>query len=212
MTIQTATDTQTAAPDTAKRLAYISETMNYSADLKRRVAAESSAEILKMADVISAAFKNGNKLLICGNGGSAADSQHLATEFTIRYRSSVNRPAMPAIALTTDSSAITAGANDIGYDNVFARLTEAYGKAGDVLLGISTSGNSESVIRAVTYAKSHGLHTLAFLGGNGGKMKGMTDVSVTVPHTGAADRTQECHIAIGHIIIQLVEESFGYGQ
>lgn len=197
---------------TEKNLQYIRETLNYSADLKRRVAEECADEILKMSEVIASAFKQGGKLLICGNGGSAADSQHLATEFTIRYRSSVNRPAMPAIALTTDTSAITAGANDIGYDNVFARLTEAYGKKGDVLLGISTSGNSESVIRAMTCAKTRGLTTLAFLGGNGGKMRGMADVSVTVPHQGAADRTQECHIAIGHIIIQLVEESFGYGE
>ena len=199
--------------ETYDRIAWLDcivSTLDYSADLKRRVAAESACEILQMAEVIADAFKNGNKLLICGNGGSAADSQHLATEFTIRYRSSVNRPAMPAIALTTDTSALTAGANDLGYDNVFLRLTEAYAKPGDVLLGISTSGNSESVVRAMLYARQHTVATLALLGGNGGKMKDMADVSVIVPHFGAADRTQECHITIGHIIIQLVEEMFGY--
>lgn len=200
----------TETQDRAKQLDYIVKTLDYSAQLKRRVAEESANEILQMAEIIVDAFRKGNKLMICGNGGSAADSQHLATEFTIRYRSSVNRPAMPAIALTTDSSAITAGANDIGYDNVFARLTEAYGKPGDVLLGVSTSGNSESVIRAINYAREHNITTLAFLGGNGGKMKNMADVSITVPHFGAADRTQECHIAVGHIIIQLVEEMLGY--
>ncbi|NTV44990.1 MAG: SIS domain-containing protein [Chlorobiales bacterium] len=200
----------TETQDRAKQLDYIVKTLDYSAQLKRRVAEESANEILRMAEIIVDAFRKGNKLMICGNGGSAADSQHLATEFTIRYRSSVNRPAMPAIALTTDSSAITAGANDIGYDNVFARLTEAYGKPGDVLLGVSTSGNSESVIRAINYAREHNITTLAFLGGNGGKMKNMADVSITVPHFGAADRTQECHIAVGHIIIQLVEEMLGY--
>lgn len=194
----------------AKQLEYIVQALDYSAQLKRRVADESANEILQMAEIIVDAFRKGNKLMICGNGGSASDSQHLATELTIRYRSSVNRPAMPAIALTTDSSALTAGANDIGYDNVFARLTEAYGKPGDILLGISTSGNSESVIRAINYAREHNITTLAFLGGNGGKMKNMADVSITVPHFGAADRTQECHIAVGHIIIQLVEEMMGY--
>lgn len=194
----------------AAQLAYIKETLLYGAELKKRIAERFANEILEMALVITAAFKSGNKLLIFGNGGSAADSQHIATEFTIRYRSSVNRPAMPAIALTTDSSALTGGANDLGYDNVFARLVEAYGKPGDVALGISTSGNSESVIRALRYAKSNQMKTLAWLGNDGGKMKGMADVEIIVPHKGAADRIQECHIAIGHIIIQLVEENFGY--
>ncbi len=194
----------------AAQLAYIKETLHYSAELKKQVAEKFASEILQMATLITEAFRNGNKLLICGNGGSAADSQHIATEFTIRYRSSVNRPPMPAIALTTDSSALTGGANDLGYDNVFARLVEAYGREGDVVLGISTSGNSESVIRALRYAKSNKMKTLAWLGNTGGKMKGMADVEVIVPHNGAADRIQECHIAIGHIIIQLVEENFGY--
>ncbi len=202
--------TDTLAETRAAQLKYIAETLHYSADLKRRVAQESANEIWHMATVITESFKSGGKLLICGNGGSASDSQHIATEFTIRYRSSVNRPAMPAIALTTDSSALTGGANDIGYDNVFARLLEAWGKKGDVFLGISTSGNSESVIRALKYAKENGLKTLAFLGNTGGRMKGMADVELIVPHTGAADRIQECHIAVAHIIIQLVEENFGY--
>jgi D-sedoheptulose 7-phosphate isomerase len=194
----------------ATQLQYIKQTLHESAELKKKVADLYANEILMMADMITTAFKSGNKLLICGNGGSASDAQHIATEFTIRYRSSVNRPAMPAISLTTDSSALTGGANDIGYDNVFARLTEAWGKPSDVLLGISTSGNSESVIRAVKYAQSHGMKTLALLGNTGGKMKDMADVSLIVPHHGAADRTQECHIAVAHIIIQLVEENFGY--
>ncbi|ACF13276.1 phosphoheptose isomerase [Chloroherpeton thalassium ATCC 35110] len=198
------------AAERMSQLEHIVNTLNYAADLKRRVAQDSAAEILEMAERIAGAFRTGKKLLICGNGGSASDSQHLATELTIRYRSSVNRPAMPAIALTADTSALTAGANDLGYDNVFARLTEAYGNPGDVLLGISTSGNSESVIRAINYAKSHEMQTLAFLGGNGGKMKDLADVSIIVPHTGAADRTQECHIAIGHIIIELIEDLLGY--
>lgn len=192
------------------QLAYIRETLEYSAELKRRLAQENAEEIFQMAECITDAFRRGNKLLICGNGGSAADAQHIATEFTIRYRSTVNRPAMPAIALTTDSSALTGGANDIGYDNVFARLVEAWGKPGDVLLGISTSGNSESVIRAMKYAKEHGLQTLALLGNTGGKMKGLADIEIIVPHHGTADRIQESHIAIAHILIQLVEENFGY--
>jgi D-sedoheptulose 7-phosphate isomerase len=192
------------------QLQYIKDTLKYSAEVKLKVADLYANEILAMATGITDAFKNGNKVLVCGNGGSAADAQHIATEFTIRYRSDVNRPPMAAIALTTDSSALTGGANDIGYDNIFARLTEAWGKPGDVLIAISTSGNSESVIRAVNYAKKNGIKSYALLGNSGGKMKGLCDIEVIVPHHGAADRIQESHIAVAHIIIQLVEENHGY--
>jgi D-sedoheptulose 7-phosphate isomerase len=188
----------------------IRDTLNYSADLKRKVAETSSDTIYEMAVAIFEAFSNDNKLLICGNGGSASDAQHLATEFTIRFRSSVNRKALPAIALTSDTSALTAGSNDLGYDHVFARLTEAYGRPGDVLLGISTSGNSKSVVNAFSYARSHGLKTLALLGKDGGAILPLSDKAVVVPHFGDADRIQESHIAIGHVIIQLVEEFFGF--
>ncbi|MEI8032730.1 MAG: D-sedoheptulose 7-phosphate isomerase [Chlorobiaceae bacterium] len=186
------------------------ETMLYSARLKERVAQENSAVIVAMAELIAGTFREGGKLLLCGNGGSAADAQHLATELCIRYRSSVDRPALPAIALSTDTSALTAGANDLGYDAVFARLVEAYGREGDLLLALSTSGNSRSVINAMERAKRSGMKTIALLGSDGGLMKGMADLEVVVPHSGAADRVQECHITIGHVVIDLVERMLGY--
>ena len=143
-------------------------------------------------------------MLLCGNGGSAADSQHLATEFVIRMNPAIKRPGLPAIALTTDSSMLTAGANDIGYDNVFAREVEALGSLGDVLIGISTSGRSESVNRAVTTAKGKGMATIGFLGGDGGAMKELVDVAIIVPSPDT-QRIQEGHITIGHIICGLAE-------
>ena len=186
------------------------DTMLYSARLKETVARQNSAVVVAMARLIAETFAAGGKVLICGNGGSAADAQHLATELTIRYRSSVQRPALPAIALSTDTSALTAGANDLGYDAVFARLVEAYGREGDILLGLSTSGNSKSVINALNYARLHGMKTLTLLGGDGGALKGAGDLEIIVPHSGSADRVQECHITIGHVIIDLVERMLGY--
>ena len=186
------------------------DTMLYSAKLKETVARQNSAVIVAMARMIAETFEAGGKVLICGNGGSAADAQHLATELTIRYRSSVQRPALPAIALSTDTSALTAGANDLGYDAVFARLVEAYGREGDILLGLSTSGSSKSVVNALGYARQHGMKTIALLGGDGGVLKGAGDLEIIVPHSGSADRVQECHITIGHVIIDLVERMLGY--
>lgn len=184
--------------------------MLYSARLKERVARQNSTVIVAMARMIARTFEDGGKVLLCGNGGSAADAQHLATELTIRYRSSVNRPALPAIALSTDTSALTAGANDLGYDAVFTRLVEAYGREGDILLGLSTSGNSQSVLNALNYGRQQGMKTLALLGGDGGLMKGIADLEIIVPHSGSADRVQECHITIGHVLIDLVERMLGY--
>ena len=186
------------------------DTMLYSARLKERVARENSAVIVAMARMIAGTFEDGGKVLLCGNGGSAADAQHLATELTIRYRSSVDRPALPAIVLSTDTSALTAGANDLGYDAVFARLVEAYGREGDLLIGLSTSGNSQSVVNALENARRQGMKTLALLGGDGGELKGAADLEIIVPHSGSADRVQECHITIGHVIIDLVERLLGY--
>ncbi|MEI7748548.1 MAG: D-sedoheptulose 7-phosphate isomerase [Chlorobiaceae bacterium] len=184
--------------------------MLYSARLKETVARQNSTVIVAMARMIAGTFEDGGKVLLCGNGGSAADAQHLATELTIRYRSSVNRPALPAIALSTDTSALTAGANDLGYDAVFARLVEAYGREGDILLALSTSGNSQSVLNALDSARQQGMKTLALLGGDGGLMKGIADLEIIVPHSGSADRVQECHITIGHVLIDLVERMLGY--
>ena len=186
------------------------DTLLYSARLKETVARQSSDVIVAMARLIADTFIEGGKLLICGNGGSAADAQHLAAELTVRYRSSVHRRALPAIALSTDTSALTAGGNDLGFDEVFARLTEAYGRPGDILLGLSTSGNSPNVLKALQFARSHEMKTMALLGGDGGSIRQYADIAVVVPHSGSADRVQECHIAVGHVIIELVEKMMGY--
>ncbi|ASQ89735.1 phosphoheptose isomerase [Prosthecochloris sp. GSB1] len=189
---------------------FVRRTMRSSADLVGRVADAGSERIVSMAAVIADVFRSEGKLLLCGNGGSASDAQHLATELTIRYRKSVLRRALPAIALSADTSALTAGANDLGYDQVFARLVEAYGRSGDVLLGISTSGNSMSVYNALRRGRSIGMHTLALLGGDGGRIREVSDHSIIVPYAEAADRVQECHIVIGHVIIDCIERMLGY--
>jgi D-sedoheptulose 7-phosphate isomerase len=154
-------------------------------------------------------LKNKRKILLCGNGGSAADAQHLATEFVMRLSHDIKRPGLPAIALTTDTSLLTAGANDIGYDNVFSRSIEALGQEGDILIGISTSGNSESVNRAFMKAREMKLKTIGFLGKGGGKSKALVDLALVIPSEDV-QRIQEGHITIGHIIFQQVEQEL-YG-
>lgn len=163
-----------------------------------------SNDLSAAVDMLIEAFANGKKLLFCGNGGSAADSQHLATEFVIRLNHDLNRPAIPALALTTDSSNLTAGGNDIGFENVFARNVEAFGKEGDVLIAISTSGNSGNIIKAVEKAKSLGMKVIGFLGGTGGKLKPMVDIPIVIPSKNV-QRIQEGHITAGHIICELTE-------
>ena len=150
---------------------------------------------------MAGAFKNGNKGLICGNGGSACDAMHFAEEFTGRYRK--DRPALPVISLT-DASHITCVGNDYGFDAIFSRGVEAFGQKGDFFFGISTSGNSPNVLKAIDAAKSRGLKTVALLGKDGGKMKGLCDYEFIVPGK-TADRIQEVHMMILHIIIEGVE-------
>lgn len=183
----------------------ITEAIRESINTKERLLSNFSAEIEAIGVILAKQVKNGNKILFCGNGGSAADSQHLAAELVVRLRSHYNRPAIPALALTVDTSIITAGGNDIGFDNIFARGVEAYGNAGDVLIGITTSGNSENVIRAINMAKSKGVITVGLLGGNGGKIKDMVDNSIIVPSDVTA-RIQESHILIGHLWCEIIEE------
>ncbi len=161
--------------------------------------------ILHAADLITQAYKTGNKLLLCGNGGSAADAQHIAAELVGRFKK--ERKGLPAIALTTDASIMTAVANDYWYDLLFARQVEALGKKGDVLIGISTSGNSVNVIRAIETAKFKGLKTIGFLGRDGGKLKDIVDIPLKVPSQ-ESDRIQEVHILMGHIICHLIESKF----
>lgn len=159
-------------------------------------------EILRITDVIVMAFKAGNSVYFCGNGGSAADAQHLAAEFSGRFY--LDRKPLPSEALHCNSSFITAVGNDYGYENIYSRLIEGVGKAGDVLIGISTSGNSANIIKAFAMAKTKGMLTVGFVGQSGGKMLGATDYLIQIPSTDTP-RIQEAHITVGHIICELVE-------
>ncbi len=161
--------------------------------------------ILAMAEVVAQSIANGGKVLLCGNGGSAGDAQHLAGEFLVRLRASLNRDALPALSLITDSSTLTACANDYGYDQIFARPLAALGQRGDVLLAITTSGNSANILAALDVAGDRGLIRLGFLGGGGGAALAKCDQAVVVP-SGDTNRTQESHIMLGHILVQCVEE------
>jgi len=188
---------------------FITDSLNESAETKQKILQHCKDDILRAVDILTKTFKNNNKLLLCGNGGSAADCQHIATELVIRLSHHIKRPALPAIALTTDSSNLTAGGNDIGFDNIFARSVEGLGNKGDVLLAISTSGNSENVLRAVKKANEKGMKIISLLGGSGGKLKDIVDLPVIIPSSNV-QRIQEGHITVAHIICELVEEEL-YG-
>lgn len=173
------------------------------AELAGRVAAEQADEIAAIADRYEATLRGGGTLFFAGNGGSAADAQHLATEYVVRYQS--NRPAMRAIALTTDTSLLTACANDMGFDEVFARQVEALAEPGDLLVLHSTSGESPNVIRAAQSARARGVAVVAFLGKGGGHLKELADATLIIPASDTA-RIQELHLAIEHVICDLVED------
>ncbi len=184
---------------------YITSQYTESIEIKKKSLQENSNSIIKAIELLLESFKNGKKLLIIGNGGSAADAQHIATEFMIRLSHNIKRPPIPAIALTTDTSNLTAGGNDIGFENVFARNLEGIGQHGDVLLAISTSGNSKNVLLAVEVAKAKGIHTIGLLGCDGGKIANSVDVAIIVPSNNT-QRIQETHLLIEHIICESVEK------
>ena len=162
--------------------------------------------ITAATQLIIATLENSNKLMICGNGGSAADSQHIAAEFTGRFVK--DRPPIAALALSTDTSALTCIGNDYSFDEIFSRQVRALGLKGDCLLGISTSGNSENVIQAIKMAKELGISTIGLLGHNGGKLKSVCDITIIVPNVVTA-RIQEAHILIGHTLCGSVEVGLG---
>ncbi len=174
-----------------------------SAELKKTVADTLSGDILEAATRIKSRLDKGGKLILMGNGGSAADSQHIAAELIGRFKK--ERRAIPAIALTVDTSSLTALGNDYGFDTIFERQVEAHARENDAVVGISTSGNSENVVRALKKANSIGAETIGLVGNNGGKIKEVASLSIVVPSNDTA-RIQEVHITIGHIICELIEE------
>jgi D-sedoheptulose 7-phosphate isomerase len=179
--------------------------MNKSADLKRRIAGELAAAVIGVVGACEASLRDGGKLLFCGNGGSAADSQHLATEMLIRLRGGVERPSIAALALTLDPAMLTACGNDYGYETVFERPLRGLGRRGDVLFGITTSGRSPNVVRALAAAREMGIVTVGLLGGAGEPALGQCDHILLVPDRETA-RIQECHIALGHAVLELLED------
>jgi len=156
-------------------------------------------------NIIVKAFENGNKVLFCGNGGSASDAQHLAAEFSGRFYT--DRDALPAEALHCNSSYLTAVANDYSYDVIYSRILKGIGKEGDILVGLSTSGNSKNIVNAFEVAKEKGMITIAFTGSTGGKLKPLSDYLINIP-SDDTPRIQESHITLGHIICQFVEEIY----
>jgi D-sedoheptulose 7-phosphate isomerase len=179
--------------------------MERSAELKRRIAVELGGAVVAVVDACEASLRGGGKMMFCGNGGSAADSQHLATEMLIRLRGSVERASWPALALTLDPAALTACGNDYGYERVFERPLRGLGRAGDVLFGITTSGRSPNVVRALGAARDMGIVTVGLLGGTGEPALALCDHVLLVPDPETA-RVQECHIALGHAVLELLED------
>ncbi len=174
-----------------------------SANLKKTVADTLSEDILEATNRIKSRLNKGGKLILMGNGGSAADCQHIAAELIGRFKK--ERRAMPAIALTVDTSSLTALGNDYGFETIFERQLEALAQENDAVVGISTSGNSENVVRALKKANVLGAETIGLVGNNGGKIKEVANLSIVIPSNNTA-RIQEVHITIGHIICELIEE------
>ena len=177
--------------------------------VKRNFIEKNLDPIIKGVDRIIACFASGAKILIFGNGGSAADAQHLAAEMVIRLSHDVTRPGLPAISLSTDTSILTAGGNDIGFENVFARQVEALGHPEDLLIAITTSGNSANIVNAMNMARTKQMKSILFSGGDGGKCFALADISIIIPSNNT-QRIQETHITLGHILLEMVEREL-YG-
>ena len=182
----------------------ISEILHRSAEVKHKMISVCAGPAEQAAQMIATSMRGGGKLMLCGNGGSAGDSQHLAAEFVATLEHTKTRPSLPALSLTTDTSFLTAYANDFGFEGVFARQVEALGQPGDVLLGISTSGNSKNVLAAARAAKANQISVIAFTGETGGQMADFSDLLVAIPSR-IIMHIQECHIALGHAITARVE-------
>ena len=180
----------------------ISKRFKESGEVKARFLKDNLSKMLEVIKLVSQSFEGGSKLLLFGNGGSAADAQHIAAEFVNRYI--IERPPLPAIALTTDTSILTSVSNDSSFNEIFSKQIKALGKEGDVAVGISTSGNSQNMVKAFEVAKEMGIKTVALTGNDGGAMAKIADVSLVVP-SASTPRIQETHILIGHILCEMVE-------
>jgi D-sedoheptulose 7-phosphate isomerase len=178
--------------------------LGMTAETVLRVQADCLEDVIAAAELVTRSLRGGGKLLICGNGGSAADAQHLATEFVSTLTLDHPRPSIPALALTTDTSLLTAIANDFGVEQMFARQVASAGSEGDILIAISTSGNSANVLRAAEEARGRGLKTIALTGASGGELAPLADVAIRIPSTVTA-HIQECHLAVEQLLALLVE-------
>ena len=182
---------------------FIAENLKNSISAKEKLYETQSDEIINLAQLIAEIIKNGNKLLIFGNGGSAADAQHMAAEFVNRFM--IDRPPLAAIALTTDTSNITSIGNDFSFDEIFVKQVQALGRKGDLALGISTSGNSPNVVKAIETAAELGLHTVVLTGGSGGKLAGLAEVVINVP-SDITPHIQEAHLWVEHLLCWMVDD------
>ncbi len=195
-----------SSEENAKLLQSVRDQFLTAIELKKQFLTGNFVEILvSMADRVAQSLMQGGKLMICGNGGSAADAQHLAAELLVRLRSHKNREAIAAIPLALDTSTLTACANDYGFEHIYARMVQALAKPEDILLGLSTSGKSLNVINALKSARQTGVATLGFLGHEGGSMKDYCDISLIIPSQDP-NRIQEVHITAGHILMDLIED------
>lgn len=191
--------------DHSKFLSLAEGAFRASIEVKEKIIASHLSGLVEMANIIAHSIQSGGTLFLCGNGGSAADAQHLAAELLVRLRPHVNRQALPALFLAMDMSTVTACGNDYSFEDIFARPLSGLGKAGDVLLGITTSGKSPNVIKAFEQSKKMGIKTLGFLGSGGGSILELCDLAFVVPSS-ITGRIQESHITAGHVVMELVEE------
>jgi len=194
---------------TADAAARLRRHIELSIETKRKLLETAPEPMLEAAEAMRSALANGHKLLLCGNGGSAADAQHIAAELVSVLSQNFLRPGLAAIALTTDTSVLTASANDFGFAGVFERQVQALGRPDDVVIGISTSGNSENVLRAIHYAKAHGMRTIALTGNCECKLASAAEIVLRAPSS-VTQFIQETHIMMGHILCELVERSLTY--
>jgi D-sedoheptulose 7-phosphate isomerase len=191
----------------SKQISIVQSQIEESIALEEKVKSEFSEKIVKLADILNNCIKRGGKILLCGNGGSAADAQHITGELVVRLRPDSKRRALPAIALTVNPSILTAASNDFGFEKVFSRQVEALGKKGDCLLALSTSGESSNVNLAIRIARKIGMKTLTLSGKKGGEMSRIADYSIIVPSS-ETQRIQEIHLLIGHIVCDLIERYY----